>query len=71
MIPNFYESLLDNLRKSQQAYGDRILSGSFSTFDEYKSYTGRYHGLKEAEYIIQETYKKTYEIIPKSYLERN
>lgn len=71
MVPNFYENLLGNLRKSQQAYSDRILSGSFSTFDEYKSCTGRYLGLKEAEYIIQETYKNTYELIPKSYLERN
>jgi len=71
MEPDFHENLLDALRKSMQAYSERILSGSFSTFEEYKSCAGRLHGLKEAEHIIQKTYKDMYEIIPKSYLARN
>jgi hypothetical protein len=50
-----YEEILKTIRAAQQE-GDskRILAGGIKSFEEYKYFLGRLHGLKKAEELIKD-----------------
>lgn len=67
MLIYFYEGLLRSLNERRNLCTDRILSGSFDSFEDYKLFVGKLKGLKESEEIIRESYKKMNE--PKPFME--
>lgn len=67
MLIYFYEGLLRSLNERRNLCIDRILSGSFDSFEDYKLFVGKLKGLKESEEIIREAYKKMNE--PKPFME--
>lgn len=67
MLIYFYEELLRSLNERKALCSDRLLSGSFDNFEEYKFFVGKFKGLKESEEAIRDAYKKMNE--PKLYKE--
>jgi hypothetical protein len=63
----FYEGLLKALNERKALCTDRIISGVFESFEEYKLFVGKLKGLKESEEVIREAYKKMNE--PKPFME--
>ena len=56
MVIKFCEELLAKIRASQISYAERLTSGTFKNFEEYKHYVGKLDGLKQAECIVQTVY---------------
>lgn len=60
MIYDFYKSIIKNILESQRDLSEVILNGNSVTFDEYKRLAGRLSGLKDAQAIVIDEYKKLY-----------
>lgn len=61
MINKYCENLLIRLGDRKKVYGNRILSGTFSTLDEYKLLVGKFKGMEEAEIEIKALYKDMFD----------
>lgn len=48
------------VKERQKLCEEKILAGVFSSFDEYKMYTGKLKGLKEAEDTMRSVFRKIY-----------
>lgn len=55
---HFYQNLLEAIRDRQKMSSERVLSGVFTTFEEYKLTVGRLKGLMDAENIIKSVFSK-------------
>lgn len=55
-----YENLMAGVKERQKLCEEKILAGVFSSFDEYKMYTGKLKGLKEAEDTMRSVFRKIY-----------
>lgn len=64
MLEKFCENFLIKLRDSQTEYSNRLLSGSFKTFDEYRFIAGIHKGLVECESMVKGVYKDMVEMTP-------
>lgn len=58
----FYENLLFRIRDRRSVLTERLISGTFETFDDYKLFVGKVKGLDEAELIIRLLFKDMYDI---------
>jgi hypothetical protein len=61
MMFGFAENLLTKIRERQTGYHTRLLSGSFSTLEEYKLIVGKSMGMDECQEILKKLYKDVYE----------
>lgn len=59
---NLIERLRKQIKKRADIYISRLVSGSAVTFDEYRYLCGVSHAFKEAEEIINKTFRETFEI---------
>lgn len=57
----FYEHYLLKLRQRRFGFSERLLSGTFQALDDYKLIVGNFKGLVEAEEILKDLFKETYE----------
>ena len=60
MSTSFYERVLYEIRKRQAFYQDKIITGNL-TIDEYKSMTGKFIGLQDAEEAVMVAYRSLFE----------
>ena len=56
MLIKFCEKLLAKIRETQVSYAERLTSGTFKNFEEYRHYVGKLEGMKEAEDIVKTVY---------------
>lgn len=57
---SFYERILLEIRKRREHINDTVMSGNL-LHEEYKSFTGRFNGLEEAEDAVKSAYKALFE----------
>lgn len=62
MILKFYETALDRLRSRREVFSNRLLEGSITKLGEYKFVVGKYKGLNEAEIILKQLYRDTFNL---------
>jgi hypothetical protein len=61
LLLNYCETLLTQIRERQKIYSERLCSGAFLTFEEYKFVSGILKGLKESEILTVNLYKNIFE----------
>ena len=61
MVIDYIEHLLVRIREHQAVYAKRLLSGSFSSLEDYKCIYGKLAGLQESEEVVKKVYKDLYE----------
>jgi hypothetical protein len=55
------ERFVFDVGKAREGYAQRILSGSFSSLEEYKYIAGKLNGLEEAENIFRKIYAEMFD----------
>ena len=63
MVIKFYEELLLRIRKRQLLAEERLTTGSFQSFEDYKNVVGLLEGLKSCEKITKDLYQAMFETI--------
>lgn len=62
MLLNFCETFLKQVRERQEIYKNRLCSGAFHDFEEYKFVAGILKGLSESEILMANLYKNIFEL---------
>lgn len=61
MVIKFCEELLLRLKNRQALIEERLISGNFERFEEYKKFSGISEGLRDAEKILKQLYQDMYD----------
>jgi hypothetical protein len=61
MITSFFQGVIRCIEEKKSLFSNKLLSGSFQTFEDYKLNAGIYRGILESEMILREIYKSMFE----------